>query len=55
MFCVSSCQVEFTVHQVDPQLQAQLRRELRQMCEALPALPDGKNFSPKPGADDAPR
>lgn len=77
--------VEFTVHQVDPQLQANLRRQLRysrarlpttimyhvpftlilfccrcalcvrEMCEALPALPNGENYSPKPGCDDTPQ
>lgn len=40
---------------VDPQQKAKLRKELREMCETLPTLPDGQAFSPKPGADDAPR
>ena len=43
--------VEFTVHRVDPGRKAALRRELREMCEALPPLPDGSG-SPKPGSDD---
>lgn len=28
---------------------------VRQLCEALPALPNGQNYSPKPGSDDMPQ
>ena len=40
-----------TDNQIKNRWNSALRRELREMCEALPPLPDGSG-SPKPGSDD---